>query len=206
VFRGAEIRKEYKEFLSRSLSLAGAKRRKWVQVGSVVTVALVYVLALFDFYPHLYELSPTSVRQFAFDLYPVLKKIDTQMASRGDWTLFQKYFVFSQLNFLVLGLTFVAAFFSFQGKRDRESEFGLGGYFVIVLGFISLVLLVVFANNDAGYGTGGKILVYPKLGLGEFFFIRDSFFIAGSAWIVVDLAFMLRLMMQPGRRKSHLRR
>lgn len=194
--RGLEIRKAYLDFLSKSLSQTGARRRVRAQVGCIVAVSLVYALSFFDLYLYLYDVTPHSIRQFTYDFYPTLEKIKAQMAPRGDFTLFKKYVVFSQLNFSMLVLAFVVAFLSFQGRRDSQSTFGLGGYFLFCLGFVSFVLMVIFLTNDAGYGHGPKILVEPKLGLGEFFFIRDSFFIGCSAWIAVDLALMVRLMMQ----------
>ncbi len=121
-----------------------------------------------------------------------------ELKANNDLLIFKKFSIFVSISYL-LSVIFVT-FSLFKAKlkekiRSDYPEFDIFNYFILVcVIFLVFFGIYIFSIED-GY-SNRRFLIYSMIGKGEFFFIRDAFFISCLGMMGIDLMVVVRLVMR----------
>ncbi len=124
------------------------------------------------------------------------------MLANGDNILSMKYTIFSLVNFIILITLSVSVIISYDGSYIRRVKYDVPKNLVLnIVGFAIIMIILIFMN-DAGYENKRRILIYPQLGRGEFYFIRDTFLYSGIVKVMIEIMTMGCILYWPANKEK----
>ncbi|WP_350335255.1 hypothetical protein [Coralliovum pocilloporae] len=121
-----------------------------------------------------------------------------ELSANNDLLIFKKFSIFVSVSYLLAIIFIVISFFKAKLKEkigNDYPEFDILNYFIIGSAICLAVFGIYILSNEAGY-SNGRFPIYPMIGKGEFFFVRDAFLISCFGMIGIDYMVMARLVIR----------
>lgn len=195
-----QLEKEAESWKNRYLSLKhqalNPHNRRIEKSIKVLLIALLlgnFLLVFTPLYIESYKYIPNSIAS-VFQFFNIsLVKIEAQMLENGDVALLQKYYLFSLINVSILIASISLTIFLIAIEPSSKSPTFLRKYSLYFIVAILFLLSAVLLLNDAGYQTT-RFPVYPAIGKGSVFFIRDTFFYYIISWALVEFVIIVKMI------------
>ncbi len=194
----SDLKERYIALKKNAIDDESAKRLRFLYIVILVLLILNYFLAFTDLYITLFRLVPAGIHNAMISIYANLSEIRSEMLKRGDLELFLSYSIFSTINLALVVFAPVVAIFIVKIRSLIGVPPWMKFYPYYIFLMLVIFLCAVLILNKAGYNNHSRLLVYPSLGQGVFFFLRDTVFYYLIVFSAIELVIAVRLATHEG--------